>query len=164
MMFSLHVDMIYENSALRDIFVKLLFIEYRLSKKKRPQPLNPAPTTLQKGWIGPRTLKTAPRALIRRTQDETNRIRSKCNFNISFFPKEAKYTLSYKFLIYWFSSSHVKIDVCPGDDPQTCYPQNVQRVRQSKLIQTSRTEPDIVLFISKFGLSREKFDFWPRRN
>ena len=49
MMFSSHVDMIYKNSALRDIFVKLLFIEYRLSKKKRPQPLNPAPTTLQKG-------------------------------------------------------------------------------------------------------------------
>ena len=33
MMFSSHVDMIYENSALRDIFVKLLFIEYRLSRK-----------------------------------------------------------------------------------------------------------------------------------
>ena len=33
MMFSSHIDMIYENSALQDIFVKLLFIEYRLSKK-----------------------------------------------------------------------------------------------------------------------------------
>ena len=33
MMFSSHMDMIYENSALQDIFVKLLFIEYRLSKK-----------------------------------------------------------------------------------------------------------------------------------
>ena len=33
MMFSSHMDMIYENSALQDIFVKLLFIEYRHSKK-----------------------------------------------------------------------------------------------------------------------------------
>ena len=32
MMFSSHIDMIYKNSALQDIFVKLLFIEYRLSK------------------------------------------------------------------------------------------------------------------------------------
>ena len=32
MMFSSPIDMIYENSALQDIFVKLLFIEYRLSK------------------------------------------------------------------------------------------------------------------------------------
>ena len=33
MMFSSHIDMIYKNSALKDIFVKLLFVEYRLSKK-----------------------------------------------------------------------------------------------------------------------------------
>ena len=33
MMFSSHIDMIYKNSTLRDIFVKLLFIEYGLSKK-----------------------------------------------------------------------------------------------------------------------------------
>ena len=33
MMFSSHIDMIYKNSALQDIFVKLLFIEYGLSKK-----------------------------------------------------------------------------------------------------------------------------------
>ena len=33
MMFSSHIDVIYKNSALQDIFVKLLFIEYRLSKK-----------------------------------------------------------------------------------------------------------------------------------
>ena len=33
MMFSSDTDMIYKNSALQDIFVKLLFIEYRLSKK-----------------------------------------------------------------------------------------------------------------------------------
>ena len=33
MMFSSHIDMIDKNSAVRDIFVKLLFIEYRLSKK-----------------------------------------------------------------------------------------------------------------------------------
>ena len=33
MMFSSHIDMIYKNSALQDIFVKLLFIEYMLSKK-----------------------------------------------------------------------------------------------------------------------------------
>ena len=32
-MFSSHIDMIYKNSALQDIAVKLLFIEYRLSKK-----------------------------------------------------------------------------------------------------------------------------------
>ena len=31
-MFSSHIDMIYKNSALQDIFVKLLFIEYRLSE------------------------------------------------------------------------------------------------------------------------------------
>ena len=33
MIFSSHIDMIYKNSALQDIFVKLLFIEYRLSKE-----------------------------------------------------------------------------------------------------------------------------------
>ena len=33
MTFSSHMDMIFKNSALQDIFVKLLFIEYRLSKK-----------------------------------------------------------------------------------------------------------------------------------
>ena len=33
MMFSSHIDMIYKNRALQDILVKLLFIEYRLSKK-----------------------------------------------------------------------------------------------------------------------------------
>ena len=33
MMFSSHMDMIFNNSALQDIFVKFLFIEYRLSKK-----------------------------------------------------------------------------------------------------------------------------------
>ena len=33
MMFFLQIDMIYKNSALQEIFVKLLFIEYRLSKK-----------------------------------------------------------------------------------------------------------------------------------
>ena len=32
MMFSTHMDMIYKNIALQGIFVKLLFIEYRLSK------------------------------------------------------------------------------------------------------------------------------------
>ena len=33
MTFSSHIEMIYKNSALQDISVKLLFIEYRLSKK-----------------------------------------------------------------------------------------------------------------------------------
>ena len=33
MMFSSHIDMIYKNSALQDIFVKLLFIEDRLLKR-----------------------------------------------------------------------------------------------------------------------------------
>ena len=32
-MFSSHRDLIYKNSALQDILVKLLFIEYRLTKK-----------------------------------------------------------------------------------------------------------------------------------
>ena len=32
MMFSSHIDMIYKNSVLQDIFVKLLLIEYRFSK------------------------------------------------------------------------------------------------------------------------------------
>ena len=29
----LHIDMMYKNSAVQDMFVKLLFIEYRLPKK-----------------------------------------------------------------------------------------------------------------------------------
>ena len=33
MVFSRHRDMTYKNSALQEIFVKLLFIEFRLSKK-----------------------------------------------------------------------------------------------------------------------------------
>ena len=33
MMFSSHIDMIYNNSALQDIFVKLRFIEDRLLKR-----------------------------------------------------------------------------------------------------------------------------------
>ena len=33
MMFSSHIDMIHNNSALQDIFVKLLFIEDRLLKR-----------------------------------------------------------------------------------------------------------------------------------
>ena len=33
MMFSSHIDMIYKSSGLQGIFVKLLFIEYRLSEK-----------------------------------------------------------------------------------------------------------------------------------
>ena len=33
MMFSSLIDMIYKNSALQDILIKLLFIEYGLSKK-----------------------------------------------------------------------------------------------------------------------------------
>ena len=33
----------------------------------------------------------------------------------------AKYTLSYKSFIYYFSSLNVKIDVCPVDDPQKFY-------------------------------------------
>ena len=32
-MISSHIHMIYKNSALQDIFVKLMFFEYRLSKK-----------------------------------------------------------------------------------------------------------------------------------
>ena len=32
-MFWSHIDIIYKNSALQDVFVKLLFIEYRISKK-----------------------------------------------------------------------------------------------------------------------------------
>ena len=32
-MFSSHIDMTDKNSGLQDILVKLLFIEYRLSKK-----------------------------------------------------------------------------------------------------------------------------------
>ena len=45
------------------------------------------------------------------------------------------------FLIYQFSSSHVKIDVCPGDDLRTLCPS--ERVGRSKLIQTNLTEPDV---------------------
>ena len=32
-MFLSHIDMIYKNSAFQDIFVKSLFIKYRLSKE-----------------------------------------------------------------------------------------------------------------------------------
>ena len=103
MMFSSHIDMIYKNSALRDIFVKLLFIEYRLSKKKSPQPHPtpppPPPLHFKRGgsvlalWKllrGPWyvELRTKP------TESDQNAI------FIIFFPNEAKYTLSYKFLIY----------------------------------------------------------------
>ena len=38
--------------------------------------------------------------------------------SIKFLSNEAKYTL---FLSCYFSSSPVKIDVCPGDDLQTFY-------------------------------------------
>ena len=40
---------------------------------------------------------------------------------INFLSNEAKYKLSYKLLIHQFSSSHVKIDVCPRDDLQAFY-------------------------------------------
>ena len=33
MMFSSHIDIKHKTSAFQDIFIKLLFIEYRLSKK-----------------------------------------------------------------------------------------------------------------------------------
>ena len=42
--------------------------------------------------------------------------------------------------MYSFSSSHVKIDVCLGDDLQTFYPSG-----RSKLIETNLTEPDVEL-------------------
>ena len=42
-------------------------------------------------------------------------------------PNEAKYTLSYKFSFISFCSSHVKIDVCPGDDLQSFYPSEADR-------------------------------------
>ena len=45
-----------------------------------------------------------------------------------------KYTLSSKFLIYWFSSSH---KVCLRDDLQTFW---IERVGRSKLIQTNLSE------------------------
>ena len=41
---------------------------------------------------------------------------------IHFLSNEAKYTLSYEILICPFSSLHVKINVCTGDDLQTLYP------------------------------------------
>ena len=41
---------------------------------------------------------------------------------ITFLPNEAKYTLSYNFFIYWFSSLKVKVDGSPGDDLHTFYP------------------------------------------
>ena len=42
--------------------------------------------------------------------------------------------------MYSFSSSHVKIDVCLGDNLQTFYPSG-----RSKLIETNLTEPDVEL-------------------
>ena len=55
-------------------------------------------------------------------------------------------------LICPFSSLHVKINVCLGDDLQTLYPSEadvwIERVGRSKLIQTNLTEPDVELFIN----------------
>ena len=48
---------------------------------------------------------------------------------------------------YKFRSSHVKIDVCPGDDLQTFWSRRIESVGQSKLIQANLTEPDVDLFI-----------------
>ena len=42
--------------------------------------------------------------------------------------------------MYSLSSSHVKIDVCLGDNLQTFYPSG-----RSKLIETNLTEPDVEL-------------------
>jgi len=61
------------------------------------------------------------------------------------------------FLIFWFSSSHVKIDVCTGDDLQTFYPseadsRRIERVGRSKLIHSNLTEPDVKL------MNYENFD------
>ena len=53
---------------------------------------------------------------------------------------EAKYTVSYKFLIYQFSLSHVKIDFCPGDDLQTLYPSEADADRRCWTIQTYSDE------------------------
>ena len=51
MMFSSHIDMMYKKSALQDIFVKLLFIEYRLSKVPFHKQWNSSPISdlLQRG-------------------------------------------------------------------------------------------------------------------
>ena len=65
---------------------------------------------------------------------------------INFLPN-----ISYKFLICQFSSSDVKIDVCPRDDLQTFYPSEATRFEMDttcwtiKLIQTKLTEPDVEL-------------------
>ena len=62
---------------------------------------------------------------------------------IHFLSNEAKYTLSYKTLIFPFSSLHVKINVCPGDDLQMLYPSEadvqIESGGRSKLIQTNST-------------------------
>ena len=53
-------------------------------------------------------------------QSDTNKVQDISIIN--FLPNEAKYTLSYKFLFFYFSSSHVKMDVCSGDDLQKFFP------------------------------------------
>ena len=84
---------------------------------------------------------------------------------IHFLSNEAKYTLSYKILICPFSSLHVKINVCPGDDLQRFYPSEadvrLERVGRSKLIQTNFTEPYVEFYKHNslsFRSSHEKFD------
>ena len=60
----------------------------------------------------------------RQTQDASNQSTEsdQKEILIHFHPNEAKFTLSNKFLIISsVPSSHVKINVCPGDDFQTFY-------------------------------------------
>ena len=69
---------------------------------------------------------------------------------------------------------HLKMGVCSGDDLQTFHPSEADgwydRVRRSKVIQTSLTEPDVELSINlthklyprKFCSSQEMFDVWPK--
>ena len=51
---------------------------------------------------------------------------------INIILNEAKYTLSYKCSFISFSSSHVKTDVCPGDDHSIRLKQTERKKQQQK--------------------------------
>ena len=59
----------------------------------------------------------------------------------------------------------MKIGVCPGDDLRTFYPseadgQNV--LDDSNSFRRTEVDVELVMNLTKFGSSHEKFDAWPR--
>ena len=78
-----------------------------------------------------------------------------------FSPKQAKRALSYKFYIYQFTLSDMKIDISRGDDLQVFYSSKADEPQTDRswtiqIFQTKSTEPDVELFM--FSSFLEKFD------